>query len=172
MSLPQLFVGTVAPASSVGPQLTLGPAPSKHALRPHCRRRCIRTFPSAIETLRRVDTSNTPLHSPLPTMASFRSALRLAPRAQFVRPSAVSRIAPLAYRSYASAQPNPATDLKPVSEAEQGSEDLGLGDDPNMVCHHSSEDECCIGRHGFGLYPPDFVSNSGLGHLANCNIAY
>ena len=70
-------------------------------------------------------------------MASLRTALRLAPRAQFVRPAAVSRIAPLAQRRYASVEPRVATDEKCASAAEQGNEDLGMlrgqGDDPNMV---------------------------------------
>ncbi|CAK3760342.1 NADH:ubiquinone oxidoreductase subunit like [Lecanosticta acicola] len=69
-------------------------------------------------------------------MAGLRTALRLAPRAQFVRPAPVSRIAPLAQRRYASVQPNPATDTKPASQAEQAQEDVALagdqGEDPNM----------------------------------------
>lgn len=67
-------------------------------------------------------------------MASIRSALRLAPRAQFVRPSTVPRT-PIVAQRYASIVPRPATDAKSAAEAEQGSEDLaGMGDDPNMVC--------------------------------------
>ncbi|KAF2170217.1 hypothetical protein M409DRAFT_19819 [Zasmidium cellare ATCC 36951] len=67
-------------------------------------------------------------------MASLRTALRLAPRAQFVRPSPTSRITPLAQRCYAaSATPRPADDTKPASQAEQASEDLSFqGEDPNM----------------------------------------
>ncbi|KXT13341.1 hypothetical protein AC579_6036 [Pseudocercospora musae] len=65
-------------------------------------------------------------------MASIRSALRLAPRAQFVRPSTISRT-PIVAQRYASIVPRPATDTKSAAEAEQGSEDLaGMGDDPNM----------------------------------------
>lgn len=57
--------------------------------------------------------------------------LRQAPRAQFLRTSQPSRIAPLAQRSYASAVSRPADDTKSPEQAEQGSEDLS-GDDPNM----------------------------------------
>lgn len=77
----------------------------------------------------------TPLHCT--AMASLKSALRLAPRAQFVRPSPTTRITPLAQRCYAAAASRPATDAKPASAAEQGSEDLHFqtGEDPNMVSH-------------------------------------
>ncbi|USW53417.1 Putative NADH dehydrogenase [ubiquinone] 1 beta subcomplex subunit 8 [Septoria linicola] len=64
-------------------------------------------------------------------MASLRTAVRLAPRAQFVRPSTTS--SNLAKRSYASASATrrPATDNKSAGETEQASEDLGIAD-PNM----------------------------------------
>ncbi|EMC99310.1 hypothetical protein BAUCODRAFT_31628 [Baudoinia panamericana UAMH 10762] len=65
-------------------------------------------------------------------MAALRSALRLAPRAQFIRPATSSRIltAP-SQRSYATPakQPRPATDEKAAEEVEQGQEDLA---DPNL----------------------------------------
>ncbi|GIZ42465.1 hypothetical protein CKM354_000573500 [Cercospora kikuchii] len=62
-------------------------------------------------------------------MAGLRTALRLAPRAQFLRPSTIP--SNLAKRTYASAPAirRPATDDKIASEAEQASEDVG---DPNM----------------------------------------
>lgn len=90
-----------------------------------------------------------PLQQLNSTMASMRAAMRLAPRAQIVRPSAVSRIAALegtTQRRYASVVPRPATDAKPASEVEQGSEDLF--EDPNMV----REDECyCKRKRGGSL---------------------
>ncbi|KAK5109322.1 hypothetical protein LTR62_007091 [Meristemomyces frigidus] len=66
-------------------------------------------------------------------MASLRSAVRLAPRAQFVRPTNTSRTLPLAQRSYATARQRPADDGKTSNEAEQGSEDMSGGmEDINM----------------------------------------
>jgi NADH dehydrogenase (ubiquinone) 1 beta subcomplex subunit 8 len=58
-------------------------------------------------------------------MASLRSAIRLAPRAQFARTSPALRVTQRRLASTA------ATDDKPATQAEQASEDLG--DDPNMV---------------------------------------
>ncbi|KAF2216059.1 hypothetical protein CERZMDRAFT_82107 [Cercospora zeae-maydis SCOH1-5] len=57
-------------------------------------------------------------------MAGLRTALRLAPRAQYVRPATLS--SNLTKRTYASAPAirRPATDDKSASDAEQGSEDL------------------------------------------------
>ncbi|TKA78333.1 hypothetical protein B0A55_03613 [Friedmanniomyces simplex] len=66
-------------------------------------------------------------------MASVRSVLRLAPRAQFSRPIPTSRIFPLAQRSYASARRRPATDDQSAQGAEQGQQDLAtVTEDPNM----------------------------------------
>jgi hypothetical protein len=61
-------------------------------------------------------------------MASLRSAIRLAPRAQFARLSPALRVT---QRRLASTAARPATDDKSASEAEQASEDLSA--DPNMV---------------------------------------
>ena len=80
------------------------------------------------------------LSAPLPRtfakMASLWTALRAAPHAQLIRPTASTRIAPLVQRSYASAPPatrRPADDTKSAEQAEQASEDLAGEDDPNMV---------------------------------------
>jgi NADH dehydrogenase (ubiquinone) 1 beta subcomplex subunit 8 len=61
-------------------------------------------------------------------MASLRSAIRLAPRAQFARTTPALRVT---QRRLASTAARPATDDKPASQVEQASEDLS--DDPNMV---------------------------------------
>lgn len=76
----------------------------------------------------------------------MRNALRLAPRAQFVRPSTFSRTRTpiVAAQRYASVVPRPATDAKSASDAEQSQEDLAnLGEDPNMVrhVHHPKQKE-------------------------------
>lgn len=83
---------------------------------------------------RALDALKTPCTPPRghsKVMAGLRTALRLAPRAQFLRPSTIP--SNLAKRTYASAPAirRPATDDKIASEAEQASEDVG---DPNMVC--------------------------------------
>lgn len=76
------------------------------------------------------------LPTPLPdnpaTMAAMRTALRTAPRAQLLRPSA-PRTAILGPRRAASApaRRRPADDTKSADEAEAASEDLT--GDPNMV---------------------------------------
>jgi len=70
-------------------------------------------------------------------MASIRTALRLAPRAQFVRPTATSRILPIAQqqRSFMFIS-RPAEPDRKAEEVEQGQEDLYGGNvDPNMVCN-------------------------------------
>lgn len=74
-------------------------------------------------------------------MASMRSALRLAQRAQCVRPATTtsSRVLPLAQQQQQQQRTfmfdsRPAKN-KPTEEAEEGSEDLAGGnEDPNMVC--------------------------------------
>ncbi|KAK0249449.1 hypothetical protein B0A54_03706 [Friedmanniomyces endolithicus] len=66
-------------------------------------------------------------------MASVRSVFRLAPRAQFLRPTPTCRILPIAQRSYASARRRPATDDQSAQDAEQGQEDLTtVTEDPNL----------------------------------------
>ena len=60
-------------------------------------------------------------------MASLRSAVRLAPRAQFVRPTSTIRSLPMAQRSYSTAVRRPADDSKTPDQAEQGQEDLAGG---------------------------------------------
>ena len=64
-------------------------------------------------------------------MAALRSAFRITPRAQFLRPSAI------ASRSYAVRTParsRPATDQAKAEELQEGQEDLPIEVlDPNMV---------------------------------------
>ncbi|KAK0841969.1 hypothetical protein LTR03_009601 [Friedmanniomyces endolithicus] len=66
-------------------------------------------------------------------MASVRSVFRLAPRAQFLRPTPTCRILPVAQRSYASARRRPATDDQSAQDAEQSQEDMAtVTEDPNL----------------------------------------
>ncbi|KAK5111936.1 hypothetical protein LTR85_011683 [Meristemomyces frigidus] len=68
-------------------------------------------------------------------MASLRNALRLAPRAQFVRPTQTSRVLPIAQQHQRTFMfiSRPADDNKAADDVEQGSEDLAGGnEDPNM----------------------------------------
>ena len=69
-------------------------------------------------------------------MAGLRTAIRLAPRSHLIRPT---RITPATqqryvtgYSGYEKQNRRPATDTKPVIEAEEAQEDLVDGD-PNMV---------------------------------------
>lgn len=66
-------------------------------------------------------------------MASLRSALRLTPRAQYLRLTPTSRaFTTIPRRSKQIIRA--ATDQKPADQAEEASEDMSDMDDPNMVC--------------------------------------
>lgn len=66
-------------------------------------------------------------------MASALRTLRIAQRAQFLRPSPLSVSRALVQRSYATDAAHPATDIKSPPIVEQASEDLrDDGSDPNM----------------------------------------